>query len=60
MEPGLFRGFSKAATLLAALVFLVACSPKLDWRTVQSPQERYTALFTGKPEKLERKIPYEG
>ena len=60
MELGLFRGISKAATLLAALVFLIACSPKLDWRTVQSPQERYTALFPGKPEKMERKIPYEG
>ncbi|MBU3595558.1 hypothetical protein ICN10_03960 [Polynucleobacter sp. 86C-FISCH] len=49
---------TKAATLLAALVFLIACSPKLDWRTVQSPQERYTALFPGKPDKLDRRIPY--
>ena len=54
----MFRGISKAATLLAALVFLSACSPKLDWRTVQSPQERYTALFPGKPDKLDRRIPY--
>ncbi|WP_255537402.1 hypothetical protein [Polynucleobacter sp. JS-Fieb-80-E5] len=30
----------------------------MDWRTVQSPQERYTALFPGKPDKLERRIPY--
>ena len=58
MERGLFRRLSKAATLLAALVFLSACSPKLDWRTVQSPQERYTALFPGKPDKLDRRIPY--
>ena len=58
MEQGLFRWISKAATLVAALVFLMACSPKLDWRTVQSPQERYTALFPGKPDKLERRIPY--
>ena len=58
MELGLFRGISKAATLLAALVFLIACSPRLDWRTVQSPQERYTALFPGKPDKLDRRIPY--
>ena len=58
MERGLFRGISKAATLLTALVFLIACSPKLDWRTVQSPQERYTALFPGKPDKLDRRIPY--
>lgn len=54
----MFRGISKAATLLAALVFLIACSPRLDWRTVQSPQERYTALFPGKPDKLDRRIPY--
>jgi hypothetical protein len=58
MEPVLFRGF-KAAVLLAAMILLAACSPKLDWRTVQSPQERYTALFPGKPDKLERRIPYQ-
>lgn len=58
MERGLFRKVSKAATVLAALCLLWACSPKLDWRTVQSPQERYTALFPGKPDKLERRIPY--
>ena len=54
----MFRGIARAATLLAALVFLIACSPRLDWRTVQSPQERYTALFPGKPDKLDRRIPY--
>ncbi|WP_231970106.1 hypothetical protein [Polynucleobacter necessarius] len=37
---------------------MIACSPRLDWRTVRSPQERYTALFPGKPDKLERRIPY--
>lgn len=54
----MFRGIPKVVILLAALILLVACSPKLDWRTVQSPQERYTALFPGKPDKLERRIPY--
>ena len=58
MEPGLYRRISKATILLTALFVLVACSPKLDWRTVQSPQERYTALFPGKPDKLERRISY--
>ena len=58
MEQELFRG-CKIVILLAAIVFLAACSPKLDWRTVQSPQERYTALFPGKPDKLERRIPYQ-
>jgi hypothetical protein len=42
-----------------ATLFLAACSPKLDWRVVQSPQERYTALFPGKPEKIQRRITYQ-
>lgn len=60
MEPVLFRCVSKATAVLATFFVLLGCSPKLDWRAVQSPQERYTALFPGKPEKLERKIPYQG
>jgi hypothetical protein len=58
MGLALSRSF-KAGALLVAIILLVACSPKLDWRTVQSPQERYTALFPGKPDKLERRIPYQ-
>ena len=58
MEPVLFKAW-KAVALLAAMILLIACSPKLDWRTVQSPQERYPALFPGKPDKLERRIPYQ-
>jgi len=54
----LYREILKAATVLAAVFLLVACSPKLDWRTVQAPQERYTTLFPGKPDKLERRVPY--
>lgn len=42
-----------------ATLLLAACSPKLDWRVVQSPQERYTALFPGKPEKIQRRITYQ-
>lgn len=59
MEPALFRSVSRACLLLAAFVFLSACSPKLNWRTVQSPEQRYTALFPGKPDKLERLVPYQ-
>ena len=44
---------------IAAAFFLVACSPKLDWRVVQSPQERYTALFPGKPDKIQRRVTYQ-
>lgn len=57
-EQELFRAL-KVGVLLPAFILLVACSPKLDWRTVQSPQERYSALFPGKPDKLERHIPYQ-
>ena len=57
-EQELFRVL-KVGVLLSAFILLVACSPKLDWRTVQSPQERYSALFPGKPDKLERHIPYQ-
>ena len=56
----MFRSVSRATVVLATFLVLLGCSPKLDWRTVQSPQERYIALFPGKPEKLERKIPYQG
>jgi hypothetical protein len=58
MEQVLFRA-CRAGVLLAGTILLIACSPKLDWRTVQSPQERYTVLFPGKPDKLERRIPYQ-
>ena len=49
----------KLGVVLAFAVLLSACSPKLDWRTVQAPQEGYSALFPGKPEKIERKLPYQ-
>ena len=59
MEPALFRSVSRACLLLAVFVLLSACSPKLNWRTVQSPEQRYTALFPSKPDKLERLVPYQ-
>ncbi len=55
----LFRRVSQVCIYLAAFVLLSACSPKLNWRTVQSPEQAYTALFPGKPEKLERLISYQ-
>lgn len=59
MELVLFRRVSRACLLLAVFVLLSACSPKLNWRTVQSPEQRYSALFPGKPDKLERLVPYQ-
>ncbi len=49
----------KLGALLVLVFLLSACSPKLDWRTVQSPQEAYSALFPGKPEKMDRRLPYQ-
>jgi hypothetical protein len=57
MEQVLFKGFTRPYLLATFLLLLVACSPKLNWRTVQSPEQQYTALFPGKPDKLERQIP---
>ncbi len=53
------RMLQKFGVVLALALLLSACSPKLDWRTVQSPQDRYSALFPGKPEKIQRKLPYQ-
>lgn len=50
--------FQKFGAVIALAFLLTACSPKLDWRTVQSPQERYSTLFPGKPEKIERRLSY--
>jgi hypothetical protein len=49
----------KLGAVLVLVCLLSACSPKLDWRTVQSPQEGYSALFPGKPEKIVRRLPYQ-
>ena len=51
--------FQKVGVVLALAFLLTACSPKLDWRTVQSSQEGYSALFPGKPEKIGRKFSYQ-
>jgi len=58
-EQALFKASIKAVLLLAITMALLGCSPKLDWRTVQSPQEGYTALFPGKPDKIDRKVAYQ-
>ncbi|SNX27792.1 hypothetical protein SAMN06295945_0108 [Polynucleobacter meluiroseus] len=50
----------RSCIVIATSILLIACSPKLDWRTVQAPQESFTALFPGKPDKLERQVPYQG
>ena len=60
MTPAFFKKtVQRHCIFFAVIFFLAACSPKLDWRVVQSPQERYTALFPGKPEKIQRRIAYQ-
>lgn len=60
MELGLFKAVSKVWVFFVACTLLIACSPTLNWRTVQAPEQKYTALFPGKPDKLERQIPFQG
>jgi len=71
MERGLFSlgMFSRAMQSLGSVkvvgIILVAatilgCSPKLDWRTVNTERLGYTALFPEKPKQAERNLPYAG
>ena len=61
MGRALFRkAFLRCYLLIASVLLLSACSPKFDWRVVQSPLEGYTALFPAKPEKIQRKVPFQG
>jgi hypothetical protein len=71
MERGLFsfklgaghvqltRQTKLAALILMSLVIL-GCSPKLDWRAVNTERLGYTALFPEKPKQAERNLPYAG
>lgn len=59
MERVLFKDVLKICGVVAACLFLLACSPKLNWRTVQSPEQHYSALFPGKPEKIHRQATYQ-
>ena len=58
MERVLFKDFARPYLLAVIFLLVVACSPRLNWRTIQSPEQRYTALFPGKPDKLDRLIPF--
>ena len=51
-----------AAGLTTALTvgLLTACSPKLDWREVASPEGKFSAVFPGKPQISTRDIPFRG
>ena len=60
MRQGLFRTKIAQTLLLITLAFgMMACSPSLNWRTVQAPEEGYSTLFPAKPDKLERNLPFQ-
>jgi hypothetical protein len=60
MRQGLFRAKIAQTLLFITLAFgMMACSPSLNWRTVQAPEEGYSTLFPAKPDKLERNLPFQ-
>jgi hypothetical protein len=71
MERGLFslRKFSlaiqslgtvKLVGMVAVSAVILGCSPKLDWRAVNTERLGYSALFPEKPKQAERTLPYAG
>jgi len=60
MEQVLFKVVLQVCAAFIVAVLLSACSPQHNWRTVQSPEQKYTALFPGKPDKLDRSVSFEG
>lgn len=71
MERGLFSptaqtekyrliGKAKVVGIILMGAITLGCSPKLDWRSVNSERLGYTALFPEKPKQAERSLPYAG
>jgi len=71
MERGLFSlkkfslaiqslGSAKAVGILVVSAVVLGCSPKLDWRAVNTERLGYSALFPEKPKQAERTLPYAG
>ncbi len=49
-----------SSLLLAAAIFLTACSPTFDWREVRGPDASYTVLLPAKPATVSREINLDG
>jgi len=71
MERGLFSlrmlslpmksvGLAKAVGIILMSAVILGCSPKLDWRAVNTERLGYSALFPEKPKQAERTLPYAG
>jgi len=50
----------KAVIIALVGLAILGCSPKLDWRAVNTERLGYTALFPEKPKQAERTLPYAG
>lgn len=50
----------KAVGMIVVSAAMLGCSPKLDWRSVNTERLGYTALFPEKPKQAERTLPYAG
>ena len=71
MERGLFSlrkfslaiqslGMVKVVGIVMMSAAVLGCSPKLDWRAVNTERLGYSALFPEKPKQAERTLPYAG
>ena len=71
MEQGLFSfrmfslpiqsvGLVKLVGIVAVSAVTLGCSPKLDWRAVNTERLGYSALFPEKPKQAERTLPFAG
>jgi len=71
MERGLFSlrtfslaiqslGMVKVVGIVMMSAAVLGCSPKLDWRAVNTERLGYSALFPEKPKQAERTLPYTG
>lgn len=71
MEQGLFSlsklslplqlvGLAKAVGIIVISAVILGCSPKLDWRAVNTERLGYSTLFPEKPKQAERTLPYAG
>jgi hypothetical protein len=50
----------KAVVITLVSLAMLGCSPKLDWRAVNTERLGYSALFPEKPKQAERTLPYAG
>jgi hypothetical protein len=59
LQCQLVRQLKVVGMILVSAVIL-GCSPKLDWRAVNTERLGYSALFPEKPKQAERTLPYAG